>query len=132
MEISTILTCAVKIVYAPRVPPRPRRGRGAAAARPRHGRGAAAAAAAARPPPRPPKKKKSKNIFSDFVFGFVASVFHHFRQIWEELGLFDVKIRFLEVFCFGWSNFQVGTTLGAKIMLIGPATAPRAQATGEG
>ena len=24
----------------------------------------------------------------------------------------DVKIRFLEVFCFRWSNFQVGTTLG--------------------
>ena len=24
----------------------------------------------------------------------------------------DVKIRFLEVFCFRWSNFQVGTMLG--------------------
>ena len=30
--------------------------------------------------------------------------------------VFDIKIRFLEVFCFRWSNFQVCTTLGAHHM----------------
>ena len=50
--------------------------------------------------------------------------------------VFDIKIRFLEVFCFRWSNFQVCRTLGARkkrqIVLIGAATAPRPQATGRG
>ena len=31
----------------------------------------------------------------------------------------DVKIRFLEVFCFRWSIFEVGTTLGGVKTLVG-------------
>ena len=50
--------------------------------------------------------------------------------------VFDIKIRFLEVFCFRWSNFQVCRTLGARkkrqMMLIDPATGARPQATGRG
>ena len=44
-------------------------------------------------------------FFSDFFFRFFV-IFVRFWRIW---GFLDVKISLPEVFCFRWSNFQVGT-----------------------
>ena len=59
------------------------------------------------------REKKSKTIW------FRKSVFHRFRQIFEELDDFwhQNLIRW-GILRFGWSNFQVCTTLGALFFLI--------------
>ena len=49
-----------------------------------------------------------RTIFFEHIFGF-----SYFWQILQEIGLFDVKIMFLEAFCYKWSKFQVRRTLGA-------------------
>ena len=60
------------------------------------------------------KKKSKKNRFRQ-------SVFHRFRQIFEELDDFwhQNLIRW-GILRFGWSNFQVCTTLGAHFLIRRP------------
>ena len=53
-------------------------------------------------------KKILRNFLKYFFQFFII-----FDRFWRSYGFFDVKIRFLEAFCFRWSNCAVGTAFGA-------------------
>ncbi len=57
---------------------------------------------------------RRRKFFFGIFFRVRKSVFHYFRQVFEELDIFwrQNLIRW-GILRFGWSNFQVCTTLGA-------------------
>ena len=73
------------------------------------------------------KRKRKIGIFYDFGIQF----FMIFDRFWRSQLFSDVKIEFLEVFRFRWSNFQVCTTLGAHFWIFHrPYIAPWPMARG--